>query len=145
MSAALRKMESAGFELRRNGDRLEIAPADRLSPEQRAYLVAHKAELIAALELPANEQRIAALMALGWNRANAEFLAHPVNPEPEPEPEQSAALAWVTCASCVHSHVAPTTDPVYGWRRCGLELERGGGFGQALRRCESWIGGSAAQ
>lgn len=52
--------------------------------------------------------------------------------EPVPAP------GYVCCASCCHSLLSANTEPVYGWRSCGLDLPHGGGFGQALRHCEQW-------
>jgi len=46
----------------------------------------------------------------------------------------------VRCGECRHSILSADTDPVYGWRCCGLTLEGGGGFARALRRCERWEG-----
>jgi hypothetical protein len=48
------------------------------------------------------------------------------------------ATGYVCCASCRHSVLSPNTEPRYGWRSCALDLPNGGGFGQALRRCEQW-------
>ncbi|NJM13207.1 MAG: hypothetical protein HC889_16255 [Synechococcaceae cyanobacterium SM1_2_3] len=54
------------------------------------------------------------------------------------EKEPVAASKYVCCASCRHSVLSANTEPVYGWRSCGLDLPHGGGFGQALRRCAEW-------
>lgn len=46
---ALGKIRSAGFTLAVDGEDLIISPPGRLSPDQRQYLISHKAEIIGAL------------------------------------------------------------------------------------------------
>ncbi len=43
----------------------------------------------------------------------------------------------VQCGTCHHSILPADTEPVYGWRLCKLNLEGGGGFAKAYRRCEA--------
>ena len=47
---ALNRMRTAGFSLRLAGESLQIAPADRLSESQRAFIRAHKPALVALLQ-----------------------------------------------------------------------------------------------
>lgn len=54
------------------------------------------------------------------------------------EKPKNIDFASVRCGECRHSILSPDTEPVYGWRCCGLSLEGGGGFARALRRCERW-------
>ena len=94
---------------------LLIEPASRLTPEQRTFIRAHKAALIAALA--------------------AESPALVAKPDPlpvAPRPDK------VCCADCAHSVLPPDTDPVYGWRLCGLAIDGGGGFGRVDRCCGKW-------
>lgn len=110
---AVAKMRQAGFELaitKRGG--LWVEPASRLTDEQRAYIRAHKVLLLAELR--------------------AELAPVAKAPAAAPRPE------IVCCADCAHSVLPPATEPVYGWRLCGLDIEGGGGFGRAVRRCEAW-------
>jgi hypothetical protein len=68
--------------------------------------------------------------------------AAPATLEPALQTESAPTPTTVCCAACLHSVLGADTDPVYGWRLCGLHLERGGGFGQAQRPCKSWEAGS---
>lgn len=47
-------MESAGFRLEAHGGVLRVAPADKLTTAQRAWLAANKAALVAVLAEPHN-------------------------------------------------------------------------------------------
>ena len=106
---AIRKIEAAGFTLKLRDSRLVVSPADKLTAEQRAFIRANKSALMATL---------------------AARVSTEVKPVSAPE--------YVSCASCRHSLLSANTEPVYGWRSCGLDLPDGGGFGQALRRCAEW-------
>lgn len=46
---ALLKIQSAGFDVSLYGDSFKIAPADKLTVQQREFLKAHKAEIITEL------------------------------------------------------------------------------------------------
>lgn len=96
---------------------LLIEPASRLTPEQRTFIRAHKVLLLEEL------------------RAE---LAAPEPPPVEAEPLPVAKPEQVCCADCAHSVLPADTDPVYGWRLCGLAIDGSGGFGRADRRCEKW-------
>jgi|APTNR8051073442_1049403.scaffolds.fasta_scaffold04774_6 hypothetical protein len=106
--AALAKIRRAGFDVALDGDRLKVVGASKLTTEQRAFLKEHKAELMAELR---KEQ------------------------EPKQEVIQPIACGVVCCGDCRHSVLPPSTEPVYGWRTCGLGVEDGGGFARADRRC----------
>lgn len=41
----------------------------------------------------------------------------------------------VCCGDCRHAVLLPDTDPAFGWRRCGLGVDDGGGFARQERRC----------
>lgn len=45
----IKKVRSAGFELRADGDRLLVSPVDQLSDTQRQFLRDHKADILTAL------------------------------------------------------------------------------------------------
>jgi hypothetical protein len=49
---ALQRIQRAGFEVSLSGDTFTVSPASRLTPEQRDFLKAHKAEIVK--ELAAN-------------------------------------------------------------------------------------------
>ena len=55
------------------------------------------------------------------------------------------ATGNVCCAECRHSVLPPDTDHRYGWRLCGLGVKDGGGFGQAIRQCASYLGDPAME
>ena len=112
--AAIQRMGAAGFTLKLRNDKLVVIPASQLSAEQRAFIASHKAALVEALVQP--------------DPAPAENLLKPT----------VQAAGYVCCAECRHSVLPANTEAVYGWRRCGLDLPDGGGFGQALRRCAEW-------
>ncbi len=57
-ATAIRKIEAAGYRLRLAGDALQVSPADRLTADQRAFIRAHKADLVAALEQPAGAENL---------------------------------------------------------------------------------------
>jgi len=46
--------------------------------------------------------------------------------------EPATAPDWVSCASCRHSVLSPDTEPVHGWRLCGLDLPDGGAMIRTL-------------
>ena len=153
--SAVAKMRQAGFELaitKRGG--LWVEPASRLTDAQRAYIRANKVLLLAELraettppppvelDQEALEERAAILeFEAGFSRDEAERRALALMSAP---PVDSAITPPVTkaeivcCADCAHSVLPPDTCPVYGWRLCGLDIEGGGGFGRAVRRCDAW-------
>ena len=109
--SALAKIRDAGFALaisKRGG--LLVDPASKLTTEQRAFLKEHKAELMAELR---KEQEPATVA----------------------EPPPRSTHIKVCCGDCRHSVLPPSTEPVYGWRTCGLGVEGGGGFARQERRC----------
>ncbi len=179
---AIAKMRAAGFALKTDGDALQIAPSDRLTDEQRAYIRAHKVLLLAELraelapvaesfpiapvipvmpvvavvdfDQDAFEERAAILeYDAGFSRDEAERRAlalmsaeNLLKPTVQAPPVESAVAPplpvakpeIVCCGDCAHSVLSPDTCPVYGWRLCGLDIEGGGGFGRAVRRCDAW-------
>ncbi len=64
MRAAIERMEQAGFRLMIKDGRLLVHPAGKLTPEQRAWLKAHKAEIIAELQRRRPGNGFAVLMEL---------------------------------------------------------------------------------
>jgi hypothetical protein len=46
---ALQRIQRAGFEVSLSGDTFTVSPASRLTPEQREFLKAHKAEIVKEL------------------------------------------------------------------------------------------------
>lgn len=62
---ALRKIQKAGFDVRINSERLQVAPAEKLTDEQRAFLREHKPGLVALLQ---DADTLAALLEhAGWS------------------------------------------------------------------------------
>lgn len=51
----IRNATAAGITLAARGDQLSVRPATRLSPDLRLLLIAHKTELLAYLQQPAND------------------------------------------------------------------------------------------
>ena len=106
--------------------------------------------LVPAFDQDAFEERAAILeFEAGFSRDEAERRALTLmSAENLLKPTIQAALSAITskvakpeivcCGDCAYSILPPDTDPVYGWRLCGLGLEGGGGFGRAVRRCEKW-------
>jgi len=162
---ALARLRQAGFTVALDDNELWIKPISKLTPEQRAYIRAHKVllleELRAELEPPpvdfdrdAFEERAAILeYDAGFSRDEAERRAltlmsaeNLLKPTVQAPPVESAVAPplpvakpeIVCCGDCAYSILPPDTDPVYGWRLCGLGLEGGGGFGRAERRCQAW-------
>ncbi len=95
------------------------------------------------LDQEALEERAAILeFEAGFSRDEAERLAlalmsvPPVDSAIAPPPVAKPGI--VCCGDCAHSVLPPDTCPVYGWRLCGLDIEGGGGFGRAVRRCAGW-------
>lgn len=171
--AAIHRIEAAGYRLRLAGDALQVAPADRLTAEQRAFIASNKAALMAALAARSSTERepltaVEALAALYRAGFALSVKGDSLRVEPADQLTEAqrgfigklswamvqmlefgtlenlvklsvqADPVWVCCASCRHSLLAANTEPVYGWRSCGLDLPNGGGFGQALRHCEQW-------
>lgn len=62
-----------------------------------------------------------------------------VPPPPAPQPSVNpvrSPMEVTRCGECLHSILPAATDPVYGWRLCGLGLP--GSFARAAHRCERW-------
>lgn len=79
-----------------------------------------------------NPQTLANLAKRLYETAKARQDTVPPQPAPAPEPKSSIAR----CGDCKHSILPPATEPVYGWRLCGLGLP--GNFARAAHRCERW-------
>ena len=60
--AAIQRMKAAGFTLKLRNDKLVVIPASQLSPEQRAFIRANKAALVAALVQPTPAENLANLV-----------------------------------------------------------------------------------
>ena len=159
---ALARLRKAGFApgISATGGLL-IASASPLTDAQRTYIRAHKVLLLEELrdemapvapapplsvefDQDAFEERAAILeFEAGFSRDEAERRARamqapaPVEAEPV-APSPIARPEIVCCGDCAHSILPEDTEPVYGWRLCGLALEGGGGFGRADRWCEQW-------
>jgi hypothetical protein len=115
---ALAKMVKAGFTVSADGDKLKVKPLSKLTEQQRAFLKEHRNELLK--ELRGDDQPAAA------NDAKHTHI-------------------YVCCGDCRHSVLPPDTEAVCGWRMCGLDVEGGGGFGRADRRCTSFVGNPAME
>ena len=113
------RLRRDGFTLSFTGDTLHVAPSSRLDLLQRQALKQHKAQIIHLLKIEAR-------------------------PVPQPAPITWSALPHlpppVCCGDCRHSAAIPNSDPVYGWKRCGLGIDGGGGFGRADRQCSRFEG-----
>jgi len=97
--------------------------------EERAAIL----EFEAGFSRDEAERRALALMS-AENLLKPTVQAPPVESAVAP-PLPVAKPEIVCCGDCAYSILPPDTDPVYGWRLCGLGLEGGGGFGRAVRRC----------
>ena len=111
----LNQLRRAGFTLSFTGETLHVSPSSRLDADQRQALKAAKPQILALLKIEAA-------------------------PAPQPAPITWSALppapaAPVACGDCRHSATPPQTDAIYGWRRCSLGIEGGGGFAQQDRQC----------
>ena len=150
VAKALQRMVAAGFSVQAVAGRLRVSPADQLTPVQRQWIAANKAALVAELTATTDPHIAEIVETFG-------AVVMRVTPEPDPPPTVSVELpestdtgghypVWeslvlagtVRCVDCAHSVLPPDTDPVYGWRLCGLDIEGGGGFGRTQRRCEAW-------
>ena len=115
----LNRLRRDGFALSFTGDTLHVAPSSKLDLLQRQALKAHKAQIITLLKIEARPAIPPA--PITWS-------ALPHLPPP------------VCCGDCRHSAAIPQSDPVYGWRRCGIGVDGGGGFGRADRHCGRFEG-----
>ena len=113
------RLRRDGFSLTFTGDTLHVAPSSKLNLAQRQALKAHKAQIITLLKIEAR-------------------------PVPQPAPQIWSQLPPapppVACGDCRHSAAIPQSDPVYGWRRCGIGVDGGGGFARADRQCGRFEG-----
>lgn len=119
----IQQLRRAGFTLSFTGETLHVAPSSRLDLLQRQALKQHKPQI---LDLLRSEARPA--------------------PQPLPLTWQAmppATAAPVCCGDCRHSAAIPDSDPVYGWRFCGLGIEGGGGFARQDRQCRRFEAVSA--
>ena len=107
--SAVAKIRRAGFDVALDGDRLKVVGASRLTQAQRAFLKEHKADVLKELRQ-----------------------------ERQPTQEAIQPAGVVCCSDCLHSTLPPQTDPIYGWRLCGLGVAGGGGFGRADRQCDQF-------
>lgn len=147
--SAIRRMEAAGFKMEADGGKLRVYPAEQLSPEQRTWVAANKAAILAALELVAAEPAIAELAALfdatvlSVSPADGatSSLVSVRTPEPEHEPftaypvRQRQADGRHCCNDCRHSQRIPESDR-HSFRLCGAGY--GGGFAMQYQHCEGW-------
>ena len=110
--SAVAKIRLAGFDVALDGDRLKVVGASRLTQAQRAFLKEHKADVLKELRQEQEQ-------------------------EPESADDQTRS-GVVCCGDCAYSVLPPDTDPIYGWRSCGLGVACGGGFSRADRRCDQF-------
>ena len=108
------RLRRDGFTLSFTGDVLHVAPSSRLDLLQRQALKAHKLQIIHLLKIEARPA---------------------LPPAPQTWSQLPPAPPPICCGDCRHSSTAPQTDAVYGWKRCDLGIEGGGGFGRADRQC----------
>lgn len=83
--AALDYLRRAGLAVDLEGDRLRVAPADRITADVRQFVRAHRAELLADL--------LAERAAANDPRAVAEAPPAPAAPAPKPIPAPAAEAA----------------------------------------------------
>ena len=95
----LNQLRRAGLTFKPDGNDLLIAPPGQLDLAQRQALKAHKTAIIHLLKIEARPAIPPA--PITWSR---------LPPAPPP----------VCCGDCRHSAAIPNSDPVYGWKRCGL-------------------------
>jgi len=115
----LNQLRRAGFTFKVEGGDLHVAPPGQLDLLQRQALKTHKAQIIHLLKIEARPAPIQA--AQTWTQ---------LPPAPPP----------ICCGDCRHSATPPTTDPVYGWKTCGLGIDGGGGLGRQDRQCGRFEG-----
>lgn len=116
----LNQLRRAGLTFKPDGNDLLIAPPGQLDLAQRQALKAHKTAIIHLLKIEARPAIPPA--PITWSK-----------PQPLPPP--------VACGDCRHSAAIPNSDPVYGWRRCGIGVDGGGGFARADRQCSRFEAG----
>lgn len=114
------RLRRAGFNLWIEGDLLKVSPFSQLDDLQRQALKTHKQKILDLLRIEAAPAIPPAPQT--WSR---------LPPLPPP----------VACGDCRHSAAIPDSDPVYGWRTCGLGIDGGGGFGRADRQCSRFEAG----
>ena len=95
----LNQLRRAGLTFKPDGNDLLVAPPGQLDLLQRQALKQHKAAIITLLKIEARPAIPPAPQT--WSR---------LPPAPPP----------VCCGDCRHSAAIPNSDPVYGWKRCGL-------------------------
>ena len=144
--AAIRRMEQAGFTLAAVNGTLRVKPSEKLSPSQRDWVKAHKAELLAALAAEA-DPNVAALVAMfDATVGNVEPLPAqhtPVSVDADVEPQGQRFMrpypvlpGTVRCVDCRHGRRALPGDEVGAWRLC--EVGKGGYFALARHYCDGW-------
>jgi hypothetical protein len=91
---ALTKIKAAGFRLAVVGDRISVKPADKLTEQQRDFLKAHKAEVIAEIRAEQAVNEVMRRIMVCWtpagtpievearDDAHADFLRR-MNPQPK--------------------------------------------------------------
>ena len=114
------RLRRDGFTLSFTGETLHVAPSSKLDLAQRQALKTHKTQIIHLLKIEARPAIPPAPQT--WSR---------LPPAPPP----------VCCGDCRHSAAIPNSDPVYGWRTCGIGVDGGGGFARADRQCSRFEAG----
>ncbi len=112
----IKALRRAGFTLMFTGETLHVAPSSQLDDQQRTAIRAAKAQIIHLLKIEAAPPP-QPITPITWQQ---------LPPAPPP----------VACGDCRHSAAIPDSDPVYGWRTCGLQL--GGGLARQDRRCDGF-------
>jgi hypothetical protein len=103
---ALQRIQCAGFEISLSGDTFTVSPASRLTPEQREFMKAHKAEIVKELSAsdttepaPATDPLLITvytpsgtpMTTRARDAEHAEWLRRmnpkPANPAPKPKPK----------------------------------------------------------
>lgn len=143
--AAIRRMEQAGFKLAAVNGTLRIKPSEKLTPSQRDWLTAHKAELLAALaaETDPNVAAMATMFDAVVVKVEPLPVQHTVSVEPSPDPQRQRFIrpypvlpGTVRCVDCRHGRRALPGDEDGAWRLC--EVGKGGYFALARHYCDGW-------
>ena len=131
-TATLSRLRNAGFTLAMDGERLAVMPAHRLTAEQRLWISANRADLVAALRADADANVAAMVAAFGATVAS-------VVPDTAQTHVSSSfhspGAGYVRCCNCRHAVSAPLDEPG-AWRLCAAGQRAGWSFQE--RVCSTW-------
>lgn len=133
---ALHRLVAHGFQIEAHNGKLRIHPADRLTPEQRDWISAHKAEWLALLTASNDSAASESGESVTPQSENfADIDQGEIQSEPPHKMYERPLGDRVRCVDCRHGIHRPGDEPG-AWRTCNAGQT--GHFANAMHFCEKW-------